>query len=60
MEKENWFLRVSKWAWTPIILGFVVCVAVVAIAKVDSWAAAPAGLGAVCFFWLAMIKAFMK
>lgn len=58
--KENWLLRVTKWEWTPIVLGAVVCVAVVAIADINSLAAAPAGVGAVCFAWIAAIKAFTK
>jgi urea transporter len=57
--KKNWFLRVSQWQWSPFVLGAVVCLAVVAIAKIESWEAVPAGLGFVCFVWLVVIKGLM-
>jgi len=58
MEKQNWFLRLSKWSWTPIILGAIVCFAGVAINRADAVEAIPAGVGLVAFGWLAMIKGF--
>lgn len=58
--KENWFLRLSKWTWTPLLLGVVVCLAVAAIAKTESWEIVPAGIGLICFAWLAAVKGFVK
>lgn len=60
MEKENWFFKVSKWSWTPIILGAIVGFAGVAINKADAVEAIPSGVGFICFLWLAVVKAFYK
>lgn len=53
-------MRLVKHSWTPIALGFIVCLSVVAIAKTESWEAVPAGIGAVCFGFIAMVKFFSK
>lgn len=58
--KENWFLRLSKWTWTPFILGAVVCIGVTVFSKEVSWEAAFAGVGLICFAWLAVVKGFLK
>ena len=60
MEKEKWIIRVSKWEWTPIILGVVVCFAGIAINVADAIEAAPSGVGLIAFAWLAMVKGFAK
>jgi len=58
--KENGFLRLTKWSWTPILLGAFVCIGVTAIAKTESWESVPAGIGLVCFAWLAIVKGLVK
>lgn len=60
MEKEPWIYRLVKHQWTPIILGAVVCLGVIAIAKANAAEAIPAGLGIVCFAFIAMVKLFSK
>jgi len=62
MEKKetNWFLRLTKWSWTPVILGALVCLGVIAIANEVTGEAACAGVGLIAFGWIAMIKGFMK
>ena len=60
MEKEHWFLRVSKWGWTPIILGVVTGFLSVAIAADGAIEAAPGGVAVICFVWLAAVKGFIK
>ena len=59
-EKKNWFLRLSQWTWTPLILGALVCIGVTIAANEVSGEAAIAGVGLVCFAWLAVIKGFIK
>lgn len=60
MEKENWFIRLSKWGWSPIILGIVVSLLTIVVAADGAVEAAPAGLGIICFVWIAMVKGFVK
>ena len=57
---EHWFLRATKWEWTPIILGAVVGFSSVAIAADGAVEAAPGGFGLICFAWIALVKGFVK
>jgi hypothetical protein len=58
--KKNWFLRVSQWAWTPLIIGVIVCLGVTIAANELTAEAAVAGVGLICFVWLAAVKGFIK
>jgi hypothetical protein len=58
--KEHWILRVTKWEWTPIILGAVVGFSSVAIAADGAVEAAPGGFGLILFAWIALVKGFAK
>jgi len=60
MEKEHWIIRLCKHSWTPIVLGAAVCLAVVSIAKVNSWEAIPAGIGLVALAFISMVRGFSK
>lgn len=60
MEKEHWFLRATKWAWTPIIIGILTGVGIVAALPTEAAAAGIGGLSTILFAWIAMIKFFMK
>jgi len=60
MEKEHWFIRATRWSWTPIILGAVTGVGIVAALPAEVGAAAIGGTSAVLFAWIAIIKGFWK
>jgi hypothetical protein len=60
MEKEHWFLRATKWSWTPIILGAVTGIGIVAALPANTGAAAVGGTATVLFAWIALVKGFMK
>ena len=42
MEKEHWFIRATRWSWTPNILGAVTGVGIVAALPAEAGAAAAA------------------
>ena len=58
--EENWFLKLTKASWTPIVLGALVCIGVTIVAQEVEPESVIAGLGIVAFGWIAMIKGFMK
>lgn len=58
--KEHWILRVTKWEWTPIILGVVTGIGIVAALPANAGAAAIGGAATVLFAWIALVKAFVK
>jgi hypothetical protein len=60
MEKEHWFLRVSRWSWMPIVLGIVTGVGIVAALPAEAGAAAIGGLSTILFIWIAVVKGLIK
>lgn len=58
--KVNWFIRLSKWSWSPIILGIIVCLLTIIVSAEDAIEAAPAGFGILLFVWIAVVKGRMK
>ena len=60
MEKEHWFIRATRWSWTPIILGVVTGVGIVAALPAEVGAAAIGGGSTILFAWIAMIKFFWR
>lgn len=60
MEKEHWFIRATRWSWTPIILGAVTGLGIVAALPAEAGAAAIGGVSTILFAWIAMIKFFWK
>lgn len=60
MQKEHWLIRATKWAWTPIILGVVTGVGIVAALPAEAAAAGIGGAATILFVWIAMIKGFVK
>ena len=60
MEKEKWIIRATKWAWTPIILGILTGVGIVAALPAEAAAAGIGGAATILFAWIAMIKGFVR
>jgi hypothetical protein len=60
MEEKNWFLRASKWEWSPFIVGALAGIGVVAAASEVSLEAAIGGVATILFAWMAVIKWAMK
>ncbi len=60
MEKEHWFIRATKWSWTPIIIGILAGVGIVAALPREAAAAGIGGLSTILFVWMAMVKGFSK
>ena len=58
--KEHWFIRLTKWAWTPIIIGIMSGVGIVAALPAETAAAGIGGLSTILFVWIAMIKGFSR
>jgi len=58
--KEHWFLRVTKWEWTPIILGAAMGIGIVAALPANVGAAAIGGTATILFAWIAAVKGFIK
>jgi len=60
MENEHWLVKASKWSWSPIILGIVTGVGIVAALPQEAGAAAIGGVSTILFAWIAIIKGFWK